>query len=118
MKLRFQADNDLNQRIVSAVRRLAPEIDFQTAVAAGLHEGVLDPQVLEMAAEAGRILVTHDRRTMPRHFADFLVTRHSPGVIVVPKRMPIGQAAEWLHLIWEASEAEEYVDVLYSLPRE
>lgn len=41
MKIRYQADNDLNQRIVAAVRRLVPEIDFQTAVAAGLHKRMM-----------------------------------------------------------------------------
>ena len=118
MKIRFQADNDLDQRIVAATRRLAPEIDFRTAVAAGLHQGVPDPRVLEIAADAGRVLVTHDRRTMPTHFADLLSSRHTPGVIIVPKSMPIGLAADWLHLIWAAGEAGEYVDVLYQLPRE
>jgi hypothetical protein len=118
VKIRFQADNDLNQRIVAATRRLAPEIDFQTAVLAGLHDSVPDPRVLEIAADADRVLVTHDRRTMPTHFSAFLASRHTPGVIIVPKSMPIGLAAEWLHLIWAASEAEEYADVLYQLPRE
>jgi hypothetical protein len=37
MKLRFQADNDLDQRIVTAVKRLDPSIDFQTAPAIRLH---------------------------------------------------------------------------------
>jgi hypothetical protein len=75
VKLRFQADNDLNQRIVQVVRRLPAEIDFRTAVAAGLHEGVEDPDVLSIAADAGRVLVTHDRRTMPGHFARFVAGR-------------------------------------------
>ncbi|MCC6745081.1 MAG: DUF5615 family PIN-like protein [Acidobacteria bacterium] len=118
MKIRFQADNDLDQRIVAATRRLAPEIDFKTAVAAGLHDSVPDPRVLEIAADAGRVLVTNDRRTMPTHFGDLLASRHSPGVIIVPKSMQIGLAAEWLHLIWASSEAEEFADVLYQLPRE
>ena len=67
MKLRFQADNDLDQRIVSAVGRLATEVDFRTAFAAGLHVRVADPDVLAIAADDGRVLVTHDRRTMPGH---------------------------------------------------
>jgi len=36
MKVRFQADADLNQNIVKATLRLEPGIDFQTASAAGL----------------------------------------------------------------------------------
>lgn len=63
MKVRYQADADLNHAIVLAVLRQEPSIDFQTANEAEL-EGVQDPDVLAMAASAGRILVTHDRKTM------------------------------------------------------
>jgi len=65
MKIRFQADNDLDQRIVVGTRRLDPAIDFQSAPALGLHLGVPDEQVLALAAHQGRILVTHDRKTCP-----------------------------------------------------
>ena len=54
MKIRFQADNDLDQRIVVATKRLDPTIDFQTAQALKLH-GVPDTLVLKKAADAGRI---------------------------------------------------------------
>ncbi len=50
MKVRFQADADLNQTIVKATLRLEPGIDFQTAQAASLT-GLNDREVLRMAAE-------------------------------------------------------------------
>src|SRR6516162_3005262 len=115
MTIRFQADNDLDQRIVIATRRLEPLIDFQTAPEAGLH-GRTDPEVLTQAAEQGRLVVTHDRRTMPHHFEAFTATQSSPGLIIVSRTLAIGQAAAWLHLLWAASEADEYVNALYSLP--
>lgn len=115
MKLRFQADNDLDQRILAATLRLEPTMDFQTAPSAGLHS-LDDPHVLALAAAQGRVLVTRDRRTMPTHFADFINMQSSPGVIVVARRLSIRLAAEWLHLLWEASEAEEYTNTLYSIP--
>lgn len=59
MKIRFQADADFNQIIVKATLRLEPSIDFQTAHAAGLV-GQDDPDVLKLAAEQGRVLVSHD----------------------------------------------------------
>ena len=71
MKPRFKADADLNQMILLASTRREPGIDFQTAVAAGLS-GLSDPEVLAISAQEGRILVTHDRKTMPKHFADFI----------------------------------------------
>jgi len=113
MKIRFQADNDLDQRIVVATKRLDPTIDFQTAHALKLH-GVPDTLVLERTPEAERILVSHDRRTLPEFFREFISTNSSPGLIIVAPK--VGRAAELLHLLWAASEAEEYVNVIYDLP--
>jgi hypothetical protein len=47
MKVRFQADADLNEILVKATRRREPGIDFQTARAAGLP-GLNDSDVLAM----------------------------------------------------------------------
>jgi hypothetical protein len=87
---------------VRAVRRQEPHLDFQFATAARAGQGLrglLDPAVLAATAEEGRILVTHDRRTMPTHFAEFSATQKSPGVILVPRRMRLSVAAEWLMTI-------------------
>ena len=63
MKLRFQADNDLDQRIVTATRRLGPAIDFQTAPTLNLH-GLSDSEVMALASGQGRVLVSHDKQTL------------------------------------------------------
>ena len=68
MKPRFQADADLDEDIVTGLLRREAYIDFQTAEAAGLRARV-DPEVLHLAAREGRLLVSHDRKTMPLHFA-------------------------------------------------
>jgi len=115
MNLRFQADNDLDQRIVTAVKRIEPAVDFQTAPALGLH-GVPDPDVLAMAAQQGRVLVSHDRRTLPDHFREFIASQTSPGIIIISQKLSIVRAAELLHLLWAASEAEEYANIIYDLP--
>jgi predicted nuclease of predicted toxin-antitoxin system len=115
MTIKFQADNDLNQFIVSVVARRQPEVDFQTASMAGLH-GLSDPEVLVLAARDGRILVTHDLKTMSDHFALFIVEQLSPGVIMVPQRLPVGESVDDLLLIWSASLAEEWQNRIASLP--
>ena len=71
MSIRLQADNDLKRIIVDATLRREPSIDFQTAQAAGL-DALDDESVLRRASEQGRILVSHDKRTMPPQFAAFL----------------------------------------------
>lgn len=108
MKVRYQADADLNEDIVAGVHRRAPGIDFQTADEAELAN-LPDPDVLALAAQEGRILVTHDRRTMPTHFGKFVEKNSSPGLIVISQKTDILSAIEGLILIWTASEAEEYV---------
>jgi hypothetical protein len=115
MKIRFQADADLNQIIVKATLRLEPAIDFQTAHAANLA-GLDDPDVLKVAAEQDRILVSHDRKTMPIHFGQFVLTENSSGLLIVSQKLPIAQVADDLLLIWLASEPAEWVNRMRSLP--
>ncbi|MBS1809929.1 MAG: DUF5615 family PIN-like protein [Acidobacteria bacterium] len=115
MKIRFQADNDLNETIVRALLRTVPQIDFQTAPALGLH-GVPDEKVLGLAADEGRVLVSCDRRTMPFHFADFIAQRNSPGIFILSTRLSISEAANWLYLFWETTEAEEHINTITYIP--
>lgn len=115
MKIRFQADNDFNEHILHAVKRVNPQIDFQTAPEGGLHLGVPDDKVLEFAAAEGRILVSHDFKTMPDHFAEFIAKQTSPGVILISQKLSIRKAIDGLLLVWEASGAEEYVDRIYRI---
>jgi hypothetical protein len=59
-------------------------IDFQTANEANL-EGLGDDIVLALAASENRILISHDRRTMPHHFGEFIQHQNCPGVFIVRK---------------------------------
>jgi Domain of unknown function (DUF5615) len=115
MKVRFQADADFNQVIVKAILRYEPNLDFQTAQAGNLI-GLSDPDVLTTSAQLGRLLVTHDRKTMPRYFAELIMNSESAGVIVVPQAMAIRTVVDDLVLIWAASEAEEWINRIRSLP--
>jgi len=115
MRVRFQADADLDARIIRGLKRKQPEIDFQAAEEAGLR-GLADPDVLRVAVDSGRILVTHDPRTMPSHLARFIAARTSAGVIVVPRNIPVGVAVEELLLIWAASQAEAWRNRLVWIP--
>lgn len=115
MKIKFQADADLNQHIVRAMLRREPTVDFQTATLGNL-EGILDPEVLQIAASEGRVLVSHDQTTMPTHFAEFISFQTSPGLIIVPKYLSVSIAVENLLLIWAASEAEEWVNRIRYIP--
>jgi hypothetical protein len=115
VKPRYLGDVNLRQAIVRAVLRQESSVDFRTAADAGLH-GMDDPDVLALAAQDRRILVTHDVRTMPGHFSNFLQTSRSPGVFLVPQTLSNAAAAEELVLIWSVTDAEEWLDRLVYLP--
>jgi len=81
--LRFLADADLDEGIVSGCQRREPTIDFLSANDAKL-EGLPDQDVLRIAAEQRRILISHDFKTMPRHFGRFVEEGgSSPGIFLV-----------------------------------
>jgi hypothetical protein len=98
MKIRFPADADLNEEIVSGLIRQEPSVDFQSADEAELR-GLSDEQVLTRAARENRILVSHDRRTMPYHFANFVTNNTSPGVFIISQKLSVRSAIGELLLI-------------------
>jgi len=115
VKIRFQADADLNEVIIVGVQRREPEIDFRTANDVGLR-GLTDFEVLEIAARDNRILVSQDFKTMPAAFARFLQEHSSPGVFIVPQSMEFLAAIESLLMIWAASDAAEWSNRICRLP--
>lgn len=115
MKIRFQADADLNQAILTGIHRREPAINFQTSKVSNLS-GLSDLEVLAFVAQEGRVLVSHDQRTMPRYFAEFIVSQTSPGVIIVLQSLPISEAINNLIKIWQISEAEDWVNRIAYLP--
>lgn len=115
MKVSFQADADLNENIVRGVVRREPQIDFQTATAAGLP-GLSDLDVLTMAASAGRILVSHDRKTMPQAFAKFVRARPSPGLLIVSQKTELVRAIEAVIGVWSDFDAADCTNQLFTIP--
>ena len=52
--------------------------------------GKRDPEVLLLPAREGRILVSHDLKSMPRHFRDFTSSgQASPGVFLIAQNVPV-----------------------------
>src|SRR5260370_477827 len=114
--IRYLADANLHDAIVGGCLRREPSMDFLSANDAKL-EGVPDPEVLALAAAQGRVLVSHDFQTMPRHFGDFLQAHgFSPGVLLLPQYVPIGGAIEELVLIWGTSDADEWQNRILRIP--
>jgi hypothetical protein len=115
MRAKFLADANFDLVILVAAKRRELAFDYQTALEAGLT-GQQDPGVLATAAREGRVLLTHDVRTMPQHFASFIGEHTSAGVLLVPQSLPRRQVVEDLLLVWTAMEAEEWTNRIMSFP--
>jgi hypothetical protein len=116
VKVRFLADADLNKAILTGVLRREPTVDFLTAHAAGLRS-MTDSQVLALAAEQQRVLVSHDVGTMPAHFRAFRnAGKHSPGVVLVPQTLDLATAIDEILTIWLASDAADWENRLVWMP--
>src|ERR1035438_8188433 len=99
-----------------ALRKREPAVDFASAADGGLV-GLDDPEVLEVAWQKGRILITHDRRTMPGHFRDRHASgKSSPGVFIVSQFEPIGSVVDVLIMVWAVSNSAEWEDQVRHLP--
>lgn len=115
--IRYLADADFNHAIVKGCKRQEPTLDFLSANEAKL-ESLPDLEVLAFAAKENRILITHDRQTMPRHFGEFLMSgMPSPGVFLVSQHAPIGDVIEDLILIWAASDLDEWKNRILNIPQ-
>ena len=74
--------------------------------------------MLALAAAEGRILVTSDIRTMPRHFGERLEAEgSSAGVFLVKQHTPVADVIEALLLIWAASDADEWKNRILEIPQ-
>jgi hypothetical protein len=60
---RFLADEDFRREIVEAARSICPTLDLMTVQDAALTS-FQDAELLEFAAQAGRIMISHDVNTM------------------------------------------------------
>ena len=114
--LKVLVDQDFDHDILRGLIRRLSKLDYATAFEIGLDE-VEDPELLLWAAGNNRILLTHDRKTMPKHFAAlFERGENLAGVIIVPRRLPIGQAIDELELIITCSEQSEWKNLIKILP--
>jgi hypothetical protein len=114
--LRVFIDQDFNHDILRGLRLRLPALDVVTALEARLDQKS-DPDVLDWAAQRNRIVVTHDRQTMPRH-AWSRVTEGTamPGVFVVSRDLPTGDAIAELELLINCSQPEEWSQMVVFIP--
>lgn len=114
--LRFLADENFNGDILRGLFLRKPGLDLVRVQDVGLTEAV-DPDVLEWAATHNRIVLTHDRATMPDFAYQRVVAgRAMPGLFVLNDRTSMHASIEELLLIDACSEQREWAGLVAYLP--
>ncbi|MCC5647318.1 DUF5615 family PIN-like protein [Nostoc sp. CHAB 5824] len=114
--LSLLSDENFNGDIVRGLFLRQPNLDLLRVQDVGLRE-VDDPAILDWAATNERIVLTHDRATMPDFAYERLITgKLVSGLFVVNDRMPIRQAIDELLLLVDFSKQAEWKGVVLYLP--
>jgi hypothetical protein len=114
--LRLLADENFNGSIIRGLVRRQPKVDMVRAQDVGLS-GVDDCTVLAWAASEGRVLLTHDQKTMPKYAYERAVAGLSmPGVCIGDTDLSVQQAIDDILLLVECSEEHEWEEQVRYLP--
>lgn len=114
--LQLLADENFNSDIIRGLLLRMPELEIVRVQDVGLA-GADDPSVLLWAAENNRIVLSHDRATMPG-FAYDRVANGEPmsGLFIFNDRFPVRQAIEEIILLATCTEQEEWQGRVVYLP--
>lgn len=118
MKIRFLIDENLSPEVRESLLRFNPAIDVLRVGDPGAPPlGTLDPDILQYLESSQRILVTNNRNSMPEHLiAHWEAGGHIWGLFWVRPSATLGRFVEELFMIWEASEAQEWIDKVDWIP--
>jgi len=118
MRIKFLLDENLSPRLKIAVLRLNPEIDILRIGDPNTPTlGTLDPDVLQYLGLSQRLLVTDNRTSLPEHLEEYWQKNQQMwGLFWIRPTTTMGKIAEELIMIWETSEAEEWINVVDWIP--
>lgn len=114
--LRLLADENFNGDIVRGLLLRQPDLDIVRVQDVGLASAD-DPDILTWAAENNRILLTHDRASVPDHAYERVAAgQPMSGVFILSDRFPVGQAIQEILLMVACSEQAEWVGRAVHVP--
>lgn len=108
------ADQNFNNDVLRGLIRVNPEIDIVRTQDLGFEE-IADEDLLEFADRANRIVLTHDRKTMPRYARQRTAWgERMAGLVVVSGSISVKDAIEEILMIHVClSPAEIENDILF-----
>ena len=114
--LKLLSDENFNGDIVRGLFLRQPNIDLLRVQDVGLTQ-IDDPKILAWAGENERIILTHDRATMPDFAYQRLLRKEiMAGLFVVNDRASVRQIIDELLVVINCSEQVEWEGIVLYLP--
>jgi predicted nuclease of predicted toxin-antitoxin system len=114
--LRLLSDENFSGDVVRGLLLVTPDLDVVRVQDVGL-DGADDPEILAWAAAHNRIILTHDRATMPDYaHARVAAGEDMPGVFVLNDRIAVGSAIREIRFVIECTEQAEWQGLVVYLP--
>ncbi|MDZ4767265.1 MAG: DUF5615 family PIN-like protein [Chloroflexota bacterium] len=115
MTIRLLFDEGYDKQIIAGLIKELPDLDVLRVQDADLMSQS-DPDILEWAAQAGRIVVSNDRATMIEFANERLRTNKPMPGLIITRDKPIGAIVEQLAVAVSASLPDEYENRVVHLP--
>ena len=114
--LRLVSDEDFNGDVVRGLLKRQPDLDVVRVQDVGLRSAD-DPTILAWAAAEGRIVLTHDRATMPKYAYERVRSgERMPGMIVIRNKPPFALMIDEILMAAICSSMAEWEDRVEFLP--
>src|SRR5438309_4599235 len=114
--LRLVADENFSNKILRGLLKSESTVDIVRVQDVGFL-GADDPSVLEWAAQEGRIVLTHDKKTMIGFaYERVRAGQPMPGVFVVERNLSIRDAIGDILLLAGAGLASEFEGQVWYVP--
>jgi len=114
--MRFAADENFDARILDGLLQRLSEMDIVRVQDTVMYQAA-DPDLLAWLAEEGRILLTHDIKTMPGFVYERVQAGLAmPGVIAIRRSTPLGRAIDELEVLIGAGVPEDFENQVRYVP--
>lgn len=114
--IRLLADENFDGRVLARICKERSDLDVVRVQDEGLGS-TPDPEILAWAAQEGRILLTHDKKTMgPFAHARVRAGQPMPGVCLVKRDAPLGLIIGDLLILLANTPAEEWINQVKHVP--
>jgi hypothetical protein len=122
MALSYVLDEHLRRRLWKALLKhnslgIDPVDVVRVGDSSSFPLGMNDRDVLLSAEREGRILITRDARSMPKHFAAHVrAGHHLPGIFLIRPKASLTQTVAFLVYAASSSKASEWKDSIEYIP--